>query len=194
MNYLKYLFGITTVIIYTLFNHCTCKIIHKNIDTHYGFSSMLLYAIPLFTFITNNTLTFENYTLIYIQSLISFYYNVIRQQKTTIKYWPLILAIDTSFITIFSSKYLGFPTKYTYSIPLLNFIIKSFFPHSELHSCLFAYSIFRLCIHKPYVIPFILPGMLAQSCLLIFNRKYETLLHKYLWHFSCGVAISQISF
>uniref|UniRef100_A0A6C0F7X0 Uncharacterized protein n=1 Tax=viral metagenome TaxID=1070528 RepID=A0A6C0F7X0_9ZZZZ len=193
MNYLKYLFGITTVIIYTLFNHCTCKIIHKNIDTHYGFSSMLVYAIPLFTFITNNTLTYENYTLIYIQSLISFYYNVIRQQKTTIKYWPVIYTIDTSFITIFPAKYLAFPPKYIYSIPLINFIIHTYFPNSELHSCLFAYSIFHVFTAKPHVIPFILPGMLAQSSLYI-NTQYETLLHKYLWHFSCGVAISQISF
>ena len=42
-EFLKYSFAITTVIIYTLFNHSTCKILHKNINTHYNGALMGVY-------------------------------------------------------------------------------------------------------------------------------------------------------
>tara|TARA_B100000282_G_scaffold296375_1_gene278090 strand:+ start:100 stop:1050 length:951 start_codon:yes stop_codon:yes gene_type:complete len=183
----KYIYCIGTIIMYSLFNNWTCKILHKNIDTKFGFSSMFLYSIPLLSLIHNNTFTFENYYLIYAQSTISFYFNVINEQKERIKYWKIIRNIDLSFTTIFSSKYF-LRNNYAYLAPLYSFIVKEYVNDNfEFHSYLLIYSMTKICIEKPDLIFFILPGMFSMYV----NMNHgESILDKSLCHLSYSVVIA----
>lgn len=183
----KYIYSIGTIIIYSLFNNWSCKIFHKNIDTKFGFSSMFLYSVPLFSLIHNNSFTFENYYLIYAQSTISFYFNVIKEQKKKIKHWKITRNIDLSLTTIFSSKYF-LRNHYAYLAPLYSFIVKEYVNDNfEFHSYLLIYSITKVCIEKPDLIFFILPGMFNMYVNI--NHR-ESLLNKSLWHLSCSVVIA----
>ena len=131
--------------------------LHRKINTAYTFSSMLIFLSTLFM-LFNETMTFEKYIGVYYQSLISFYFHVIREKKQDHYFnYKMAKAFDTSGITYFAIRYVMFNQYYQVLLTLSNFFIKYFFVKSEFHSIILFFAICKLLYMYEETIIFVIP-------------------------------------
>lgn len=185
----KYIYFLCSNVMYALFFHWTCKILHRKINTVYGFSSMMLYLFPTLFMLYNDTMTFEKYIGVYYQSLISFYFHVIREKKQDhYLNYKIAKALDTSGITYFASRYIMPNQYYQVLLSLSNVFIKYFFVNSEFHSIILFLTICKMLYLHNETILFVIPGSYIMYNNIVHNQF--SLFEKYAWHFCVSISLA----
>jgi len=169
------------VLIHGFHFHWTCKIVDRKLDTSYGFSSLLLMLIPLNLCIID----FQHYLILYLQSQISFYFNVIRIPYYDTKQYHIIRSLDNSMIAYFGLRYIMFPYPHWTSACLCMY--KFFIDYyNSLHKSIFVYSTLCLLYRYSLLCPVTLIG--AYIFQYKMNTLYHPMLYKYIWH-SCSALL-----
>ena len=184
----QYLYLIASTVMYCLFFHWTCKILHRRIETKYGVSSLMLYFFPVLFMLYTKTLSLQTYMLIYYQSMVSFYFHTIREVRENFDNFNIIRALDTSGICYFATKYLTANKELHYLVPISNFFIKSYFEKSEIHTIILIITISKLLYMHNETILFVLPGCYAMMNNIVFQQF--SIVHKYVWHFCVSIALA----
>jgi hypothetical protein len=157
------------------------RIRHRKLDTSYGFSSLLLMLIPLNLCIID----FQHYLILYLQSQISFYFNVIRIPYYDTKQYHIIRSLDNSMIAYFGLRYIMFPYPHWTSACLCMY--KFFIDYyNSLHKSIFVYS--TLCLLYRYSLLCTVALIGAYIFQYKMNTLYHPMLYEYIWH-SCSALL-----
>lgn len=174
-----------TPFLYGYLFHKMCKLIDKNCQTSYGFSSLLIYTVPVFLMNIHNTMSVGKYILVTTMSGVSFYFHVIREKHND-PYLHIVRCLDNSLVLLASLLYI---TKNQYILlltPTFFLHYKLVYPDTEIHSIIMLISMIKLLLNKPFLIFIIFPGIYS-----IYNiiKKRDSLLQKYIWHISSSIGL-----
>ena len=174
------------ILIYGFHFHWTCKIMNKGLDTSYGLSSLLLMGVPLNMMYYVVPMDSHTYCMIYMQTQISFYFNVLRLQNNHNRLYLTLYALDTTMITYICLTYLNLP--YKMILGVTHFLIKYNYPSAYIHKCIFLFSFLHLAnrYSELWYISLV-PIYLTQFKM---NRLHYPTIYNYLWHGCSGLLIS----
>lgn len=174
------------LLIYGFHFHWTCKIMNKELDTSTGFSSLLLMAVPLNVMYSVVPMDVDTYCMIYLQTQISFYFNVVRFQTSHNRLCLTLYALDTTMITYICLTYLNLP--YKIILGGTHFLIKYNYPNAYIHKCVFLFYFLQLANqYKELWYISLIPIYLTQFKM---NQLHYPAVYTYLWHGCSGLLIS----
>ena len=154
-----------------------------------GYSSILFYIMPVLLMYIHNELTMYKYRLIVFHSMISFFFNVVKEneymQRTKICH--LARCLDTSLVLFESLLYLTTNEYILFVIPTLFFVYKYIKYYCEIHVIFLSVSVMKLLLTNKLLIFVVFPGF---YCMYLNMYVKDLLWRKYIWHFSSSITLA----